>query len=133
LNVTWGNTYLRDVPREGTPSKGLVPRSCPQKEATIMSAHTVITHAQNQGATPVRIITASPDEYGVSDGQTPCGWGGHYQRCATVGTPTVAVHVLRIDLPVAPTGTHLCAYHSPWDVRTAPVGPVSLAKPGDRP
>jgi hypothetical protein len=50
--------------------------------------------------------------------------------CATVGTPTVAVHVLRVSLPVAPAGTHLCAYHSPWDVRTAPEG-VTLGKASD--
>lgn len=86
-----------------------------------MSARTVITHA--------------PNLYVPSDGMTPCqfrrdSWGR--SSCATVGTPTVAVHVLKESLPVAPAGTHLCAYHSPWDVRTAPVG-VSLAKATDRP
>ena len=70
------------------------------------------------------VITHAPDRYIPSDGMTPCqfrfisfkGRG----TCASVGTPTVAVHVLMRSLPVAPAGTHLCAYHSPYDVHTAP-------------
>lgn len=57
------------------------------------------------------IITRNPSAYAVSDGMTPCG----FRTCAVPGRP-VAVHILREDLPVAPAGTHLCAYHSPYDV-----------------
>lgn len=83
------------------------------------------------------VITHAPDEYLPSDGMTPCQfrmdpWGR--PGCATVGTPVVAVHVLVESLPVGRAGTHLCAYHSPYDVRTVPVAPargVSLGKTTD--
>lgn len=61
------------------------------------------------------IITRNPSAYAVSDGMTPCG----FRDCAVAG-PTVAVHILRESLPVAPAGTHLCAFHSPYDVIEVP-------------
>lgn len=61
------------------------------------------------------IISTSPAMYLPSDGMTPCG----FPDCAAPG-PTVAVHVLQVSLPVARIGTHLCGYHSPWDVVTVP-------------
>lgn len=70
------------------------------------------------------IITRNPAAYAPSDGMTPCqfradSWGR--STCATVGTPTVAVHVLVESLPVGRAGTHLCDFHSPYDVHTAPL------------
>lgn len=43
----------------------------------------------------------------------PCGWTHGRSTCQS-GKP--AVHVLLKGLPVAPQGTALCAYHSPFDV-----------------
>lgn len=53
----------------------------------------------------------------ITDAQpdTPCGWKfGDFLTCQS-GMP--AVHVLKKDLPVAPKGTALCSYHSPFEVK----------------
>lgn len=62
---------------------------------------------------------------------TLCGFRYQGQGCkAGVSTtdtgpgPREAVHVLTMSLPVAPSGTALCGYHSPYDVQRG----VSLAK-----
>jgi hypothetical protein len=44
----------------------------------------------------------------------PCGWTHRGSVCRS-GKP--AVHVLLKSLPVAPRGTALCAYHSPFDTQ----------------
>jgi len=47
----------------------------------------------------------------------PCGWTYGRGGCkGDHGKPSVAVHVLLKNLPVAPKDTPLCAYHSPFDV-----------------
>lgn len=50
---------------------------------------------------------------------TPCGWTANNGRsvCASVARGEFAVHVLNFSLPVAPAGTALCAFHSPYDVK----------------
>jgi len=77
-----------------------------------------------------RMVTLAPKG-------TPCGWttygetgtrltcaGGNRDARAHVldsktSIPAMAVHILTETLPVAPKGTALCAYHSPWDVTEA--------------
>ncbi len=52
--------------------------------------------------------------FSYMNGGRPSCKGG---KSATGGfAPAPAVHVLTKDLPVAPAGTPLCAYHSPYDV-----------------
>jgi hypothetical protein len=55
---------------------------------------------------------------------TPCGFwrshgpnGGAGCESGPDRSPARAVHVLTEDLPVAPAGTPLCAFHSPYAVR----------------
>ena len=75
-----------------------MPHDSDRQEIMIMGTHTVMTHAPKQG--PVSLpLPAAPG--------TPCG-----VRC--YGTDP-AIHVLTESLPVAPAGTALCAYHSPFD------------------
>jgi hypothetical protein len=48
---------------------------------------------------------------------TLCGFDYYGRKCAgDHGKPSRAVHTLTRSLPIAPAGTHLCAYHSPYDV-----------------
>lgn len=73
-----------------------------------MTTHTAIKHAH--------MATVAPTG-------TPCGVLCFHKR--------PAVHVLTESLPVAPAGTPLCAYHSPFDIGSRYVAPakgVSLAK-----
>lgn len=61
-----------------------------------------------------RLVTAAPIN-------TPCGW----KALSETGTKLTceagreAVHILTATLPVAPEGTALCAFHSPYDVTPA--------------
>lgn len=49
---------------------------------------------------------------------TLCGFDYYGRKCArgAENGPDVAVHVLTQSIPLAPAGTALCAYHSPYDV-----------------
>lgn len=48
---------------------------------------------------------------------TLCGFDYYGRKCQhDNGKPGTAVHTLTQGLPVAPAGTSLCAYHSPYDV-----------------
>jgi hypothetical protein len=47
-----------------------------------------------------------------------CGFDYYGRKCArgAENGPDRAVHTLTQSLPIAPAGTNLCAYHSPYDV-----------------
>lgn len=58
---------------------------------------------------------------------TPCGWRYSYGSNSSADVcqgDRPAVHVLTRSLPVAPAGTALCAYHSPYDV--VKINPAAL-------
>lgn len=62
-------------------------------------------------------MSAKP--YTIAPANTPCGWqnrGSFSGISYDCGSGRDAVHILTQSLPVAPEGTALCAYHSPFDV-----------------
>lgn len=65
---------------------------------------------------------------------TLCGWTygkGRYSTCmGDHGKPSLAVHILLKSLPVAPAGTALCGYHSPFDVLFSYEGETYLKHSG---
>lgn len=65
---------------------------------------------------------------------TLCEWAAgstRYSGCrGNNGKPSLAVHILLKGLPVAPAGTALCGYHSPFDVLFSYEGETYLKHSG---
>lgn len=69
--------------------------------------------------------------YTIAPANTPCGWqnrGSFSGISYNCGSGRDAVHILTKSLPVAPEGTALCAYHSPFDVIPGETAPVESAR-----
>jgi len=57
----------------------------------------------------------SNPNYTLAPSGFPCGWTNQGMRCS--GNSGSAIHVLKVSLPIAPMGTALCPWHSPYEVK----------------